>query len=207
MTFAAVEISKVLPVDVPGSRAAGAAPAERGPPSPGDIAPPADRADIRPLDIAGALQILLAEARAGFDLPSDDTIAQSPPQAARALVDLFLRAIPEDERDAAAWSGELARVEMVMQTSIERAIGVVAAWRDVPSVVVESVKDAQAQFSAALGSDPRSALWLRPEWIGLAPRFQRFRRRHRASRDRRLNDPDYAAGGSEAHRLGDFDGV
>ena len=43
-------------------------PAEQGPQSPANAAPIADRADIRPLDIPAALQILLAEVRAAFEL-------------------------------------------------------------------------------------------------------------------------------------------
>jgi hypothetical protein len=185
-----MEIPKLPPADAQSARVAPATTAQRGPASLPETAAPADRADIRPLDVAAALQILLAEMRSGFELPADDVPAQNPPQAARALLEVFLRAVPEDAGDAAAFTSALERVQWVMQSNIERAIGVVTAWRDVPAQVVEAVNEAHAQFLYALSNEPRSPLWLRPEWVGLAPKFQRFWRRRHAAR-RRLTDPDY----------------
>ena len=49
---------------------------------------------------------------------------------------------------------------------------------------------AEAQSLGALGDEPQNLLLLPPEWVGLAPVLQRFRRRRRNAR-RRLTDPDY----------------
>jgi hypothetical protein len=166
----------------------------QGTPSPTTAAPPADLADIRPLDISGALQILLAEVRAVVPsaITSSATAganAQSPVQAARELVEIFLQALPEDASDAPAWTAALVRVDAAMQSSIEQAIGVVTQWREVPAAAVDAVREARALFASALGDDVENPLWLRPEWMGLAPMIHRFRRRRRNSR-RRLTDPD-----------------
>ena len=185
----------------------GTAPApEQGTPSPTPGMPPADFADIRPLDISGALQILVAEVRAGLELPMDasitpsevtsgaavaSAIARSPVQAARELVEIFLQALPDDASDAPAWTAAMLRADATMQSSIEQAIGIVTQWRDVPAAVADAVGDARALFISALGDDPPSLLWLQPEWMGLAPIFHRFRRRRRNAR-RRLTDPDYS---------------
>lgn len=165
------------------------------------VAPLVDRADIRPLDIAGALQILLAEVRAELDLSLAAALEQgasaqgaiAPPaiQAARELVEQFLQALPEDASNATAWAAALDRVDAAVQSSMERAMGIVIQWQDVPAAAVDAVKDARALFVAALEDDPPNPLWLRPEWLGLGPVFHRFRRRRRNAR-RRLTDPDYS---------------
>jgi hypothetical protein len=183
-----------LSADVP-LALTGTAPAPgQGTPSPTTAAPPADLADIRPLDISGALQILLAEVRAV--VPSAITssatasmVAQSPVQAARELVEIFLQALPEDASDAPAWTVALVRADAAMQSSIERAFGVVTQWREVPAAAVDAVREARALFASVLGDEVENPLWLRPEWMGLAPMIHRFRRRRRNSR-RRLTDPD-----------------
>jgi hypothetical protein len=206
-----MEVSKVPPADVPTVRAGAVTTAEQGPPSAADMAPAADLADIRPLDISGALQILLAEVRAALDLQlgaaiapgaitssaataatatTAGAIAQSPDQAARQMVEMFLQALPEDASDAPAWIAALVRADAALESSIEQAMGVVTQWRDVPAAAVDAVTDARALFIAALGDEPQNPLWLRPEWVGLAPVLQRFRRRRRNAR-RRLTDPDY----------------
>jgi hypothetical protein len=195
-----MEISKVPPSDAATPRADPAAVTDRGSPPAASVVPPADRADIRPLDVAGALLILLAEVRAGLDLPAEaiipqGAITQGPVQAAHELIDMFLQVLPEDTSDAAAWTAALVRVDAAAQSSIERALSVVIGWRDVPPAVVDAVKESRALFSAALGDETPNPLWLRPEWVGLAPRIRRFRRRRRDAR-RRLTDPDYAPPGS-----------
>ena len=81
-----------------------APPAEQGPQSPANAAPIADRADIRPLDISAALQILLAEVRAAFELQAvvmgqdagANEVLTSPPQAARVLLQLVLNSMPDE---------------------------------------------------------------------------------------------------------------
>jgi hypothetical protein len=204
--MAAMQVSNVPPADAPAPSAGTVTSAEQRPPSAADIAPAADLADIRPLDISGALQILLAEVSAGLDLQlggaitpgaiassaaTAGAIVQSPLQAARELVQMFLQALPEDASDAPAWTAALARADAATQAGIEQATGVVAQWRDVPAAAVDAVADTRALFTSALGDDPQNPLWLRPEWMGLAPVLQRFRRRRRNAR-RRLTDPDYS---------------
>jgi hypothetical protein len=199
-----------LSTDVPLALTGTAQAPGQGTPSPTTAAPPADLADIRPLDISGALQILLAEVRAALDLqlgavitPGAVTssaatatvagaIARSPDQAARQMVEMLLQALPEDASDAPAWTAALVRADAALQSSIEQAIGVVTQWRDVPVAAVDAVADARALFIAALGDEPLNTLWLRPEWVGLAPVLQRFRRRRRNAR-RRLTDPDLSS--------------
>jgi hypothetical protein len=188
-----MEVFKVPPPDVPGTRAGTATTTEQGPQAAANLAPPADHADIRPLDISAALQILLAEVRAGFELPMDATITQGPVQAARAIVEIFLQALPEDASNAPAWTTALVRVETAIQSNIERAISVVTQWRDVPPAVVDAARETRALVFSALGDDPQNPLWLRPEWVSLGPIFHRFWRRRRNAR-RRLTDPDHSPG-------------
>ncbi len=192
-----MEVSKVPPADIPTTRVGVAATTEQGSQSAAAVAPMADRADIRPLDVPMALQILLAEVRAGLDLPlngpaTQGATVQNPIQAAHELVDMFLQELPEDATNASAWTAALTQVETAMQLGIERAIDVVAAWREVLPVVVDAAKEARALFFSILGYPPQNPLWLRPEWASLAPRLQRFWRRRRNAR-RRLTDPDYPA--------------
>jgi hypothetical protein len=158
-----------------------------------------DFADIRPLDLVAALQILIAEVRAQLDaslegpimLGAAPSIAQNPVQAAKELVEMLLRALPEDASDAPAWTDALIRVETAVQSSLERAVSVVAAWRDTPPPVVDAAKQTQAMFLEALGDEVQNPLWLRPEWMGSSAPILRLRRRRRNAR-RRLTDPDYS---------------
>jgi hypothetical protein len=191
-----MEISKVPPAQVPAVRAEAAAMTGQESPVAADVAPRADRADIRQLDVSGALQILLAEVRAGLDLAADTVVAQGPidpVHAARQLVDMFLQAVPDDASDPPAWTAALVNAEAAMQSSTERALIVVSQWREVPPPVVDAVKETRVLLLTVLGDDLQNPLWLRPEWLGLGPVFERFRRRRRNAR-RRLTDPDYAQG-------------
>ena len=197
-----MEVSKVSPVDLPKPLLGTAPGTDQRTQSSATLAPPADHADIRPLGTIGALQILIAEVRASLVLTLEVAISQSPAnaqgpviaqdstQAAHELLQMFLREIPEDASDAPAWTDTLVRVEAAVQSGMERALGVVTQWRDVPAAAVDAVKDTQVLFLSALGDEPMDPLWLRPEWAGLAPIFHRFRRRRRIAR-RRLTDPDY----------------
>src|ERR1700735_3221695 len=180
-----MDVSKLPAADVQSARTATAAATEQGSQSPASIAPMVDRADIRPLDVSAALQILLAEVRAALDLTleaaitqgtimrgtqasqvtqasqgSQGTILQSPVQAARELVDMFLQALPDDATDAPAWSAALAQVETATQSSMERAIDVVAVWQEVPAAVLDAVKETRALFFSALGDDHQNPLGL-----------------------------------------------
>ena len=191
-----MDIIKTPPLGSAASRAA--TPAEQGVQSAVTSAPIADRADIRPLDIPAALQIMLSELRTALDLPagsSDAAALDSPVQAAQFLVRMVLQSMPDAAPDVAAWTQALARMETALQTGLAGAIAAVSAWREVPSAVVDAAKETRALVYSVLGDEPQNPLWLRPEWLGLAPRLQRFWRRRRLAR-RRLMDPDYSPGGA-----------
>jgi len=181
-----------------------APPAEQGPQSPASAATIADRADIRPLDVTAALQILLAEVRAAFELQaiaidsnaSANEPPASPPQAARVLLQMVLSAMPDESASVPAWNAALARVEPALQTGLDRGIDAVTAWRDVSAIVVDASKEVRVLVFSTLGDDPQNPAWLRPEWVGLAPKFARFWRRRRKAR-RALADPDYSSGGRD----------
>jgi hypothetical protein len=173
-------------------------PADLSSQPPANVPAIADRADIRPLDIPAALQILLAEVRASFDLQAllmvgSGVVLDNPAQAARALVEMVVQAMPDDIATVASWSAALARVETALQAGLDRAISAVTAWRDVPATVVDAAKETRALVFSVLGDEAPNPIWLRPEWAGLAPRFERFRRRRRIAR-RHLTDPDHSPG-------------
>jgi hypothetical protein len=92
-----------------------------------------------------------------------------------------------------AWSAALARVEMALQSGLDRGIDAVSLWRDVPAIVVDAAKEARTLVFSTLGDEPQNPAWLRPEWAGLAPRLERIWRRRRLAR-RLLTDPDYSPG-------------
>jgi hypothetical protein len=188
-----------------------ATPAEQGAKALVNLAATADRVDIRPLDISAALQILIAEVRASFDIgvagvatpgatapgaTAPGAAVDNPLQTARALMEIILQATPEEAGNA-QWGTALARMEMALQTGLERAINAVTLWRDIPAPVVEAVNETRALILALLDEGPQNAIWLRPEWAGLAPRFDRFWRRRRRAR-RRLIDPDYSSRGFDS---------
>jgi hypothetical protein len=200
-----MEINKVPPAQVPAVGAGTAAMAGQESAAAADVASTSDRADIRPLDVPAALQILLAEVRAGLELAADAAVAPDPTnpidrldsanpmdpiRAARELVEMFLRAVPDDASYPPGWTAAVVHAETEMQSSMERALGVVSLWRDVPASAVDAVKETRSLFLSVLGDDLNNPLWLRPEWMSLGPLFQRFRRRRRNAR-RRLTDPDY----------------
>lgn len=155
-----------------------------------------DRNDIRPLDLKGALQILLAEVRAALTLALLDAVssfpeaADSPLQAARVMVESVLKALPEGSPDVILWSEALPRADAAVQSGLARASSVIDAWRGVPPAVAASAREVSALVTQALGDEPLNPIWVRPEWLGLAPRLERLRRRRRVLK-RRLTDPDY----------------
>ena len=101
--------------------------------------------------------------------------------------------MPDETASMPAWNAVLVRVETALQAGLDRGVEAVAVWRDVPAIVVDAAKDARTLVFSTLGDDPQNPVWLRPEWVGLAPRFERFWRRRRSAR-RRLTDPDYPSG-------------
>jgi hypothetical protein len=162
-----------------------------------------DRVDIRPLNIPPALQILLAEIRSSFDFLPDllasagGVAPESLTQTSHQIVELVLQSVPDDASDAAAWTAALIRAETSLQIGLQRAIDTVSAWRDVSPAVMDAVKESVNLVLLVLSDEQPNPLWLRPEWLGLAPRLERFRRRRRAVRQaarRRLTDPDYSTG-------------
>jgi hypothetical protein len=193
-----MDITKMPALATAAARTPTAPPAEQGPQSPASAAPIADRADIRPLDIPAALQILLAEVRAAFELQAlamgvnTREAVDSPPQAARALLQMLISAMPDESVSMPAWNAALARVETALQTGLDRGIDAVTVWRDVPPIVVDAAREARTLVFSTLNEDPLSPIWLRPEWAGLAPRLERFWRRRRLAR-RHLTDPDYSS--------------
>jgi hypothetical protein len=217
-----MQVSKIPPPEVPPGRTGTAANADQGTHSSVASSIAADRADIRPLDAQAALQILVAEVRASLEafllasLQPAHTAAPTgtpPPsasQAAQQLVDLFLRAVPQEQSDTPTqsltltqgatpapgepqnWLRAVAQVQEVLDASVDAALRTISAWRDVPPAVVETAREAHTMLQAALADEPQNPLWLRPEWLGLSPPLQRFRRRRRQMR-RRLSDPDYPA--------------
>ena len=192
--------------------AATASAPELGSRSPASVAAALDRADIRPLDIPAALQILLAEVRAAFELTALDSmtaetsllaetsqpaetsiLADSPPQTARAILQLFLRALPQDTEPVSSWAAALTRAETTLQQGLDRGIAAINGWNEVPAMVLDAAKETHALIFSALADDSQNPIWLRPEWAGLAPRLDRFWRRRRLAR-RRVTDPDYPEG-------------
>ena len=75
-----------------------------------------------------ALRILLAEVRAAFEMlavamdEDANEAANSPPQAARAVLQMVLRAVPAETASMPAWNAELARVETALQTGLDHGI-------------------------------------------------------------------------------------
>jgi hypothetical protein len=170
---------------------------DAGSQSPANIGAIADRADIRPLDVAAALQILLAEVRALLDpkaMPmgaAGGTGIEDPVQTARVLVEMAVQSLP-DQASVPVWTAALLHMESALQSGLEFAIDAVSAWRDVPIVAVDAAKEARALVFSVLGDDAQNPIWLRPEWASLAPRLERFRRRRRDAR-RYLSDPDHSS--------------
>jgi hypothetical protein len=195
---APLDVTKVPAVVTAAVGTPTAPPAEQGPQSAANAAPLADRADIRPLDIPAALRILLAEVRGAFELQavamsSDASEAvNTPPQTARALLQMFLGALQDESLSVPAWNAVLLRVETALQTGLDRGIAAVTVWRDVPPIVVAAAQETRSLVFSALGDDAVSPAWLRPEWAGLAPRLERFWRRWRRAR-RQLTDPDHSS--------------
>ena len=193
-----MDVTKLPPPGAAATQTPTIPPGEPGSQSPANIAAIADRADIRPLDIQAALQILLAEVRASFDLQTvpmsgdGSVVLDNPAQAARAVVEIVVQSMPE-ELNVPVWTAALVRAEAALQIGLERAIDVVTAWHDVPAPVVDAVKETRISVLAVLGDEPQNPIWARPEWALLAPRLERFRRRRRIAR-RRLTDPDYSMG-------------
>ena len=191
---------------------------EGGAAAPSAAAIAADLVDIRPLDIQGALQILVAEVRlslvealtdqgnVGGTNVSGDTgnPMDGPVPAARVIVDLVLRSLPATF-EPASWAIALPRVDIATQAGVQRALDAVIAWRDVPAAVVEATRESATLALSLIADEQPYPLWPPDEWIGFAPRLARFWRRRRALK-RRLIDPDHGASGQgRQDRMDDLD--
>jgi len=174
--------------------------AEAGAPAPSGLSGALDRADIRPLDVPAALQILIAEVRAVFaeagnasDFSGGAAAASidGAVPAARVIVEMVLQSLPETF-EPNSWSAALPRSELALQAAVQRALDVVGAWRDATPEVLAATQESGALALRLITDEPPFPTWPPPEWLGLAPRLTRLWRRRRALR-RRLVDPDYAA--------------
>jgi hypothetical protein len=186
-----MDVTKAPPFDLTSNRA-GAGPTSQpsaATDSLANLAPLADRVDIQPLDTAAALQILIAEVRAELELPAEASTMQSPTQASRVLIQVFLQAVPEADSTPPDWASAVANVELTFRSALDRAVEVVERWRDVPQIVIDAVQETRALVTGQLSDGPSGPLWLRPEWLGLLPTIQAFRRRRRLAR-RGWIDPD-----------------
>ncbi len=207
-----MEIPPLLPLDAsttgvgaaslsPGAgspAAAVAAPAWEAAAPAGPAAPLADQVHIHPLDVMGALQILIAEVRADLSLPGDvPHIEFAVPAAPQMLVQMLLQAVPPIQtQPPVEWLAAAMQVEAVLVGALDRGVDAVTAWHEVTPSVVEAAQEVRAVFAAATSDDPPNPQWLRPEWLGLAPVIQRYWRRRRYAR-RVLSDPDYSGRGWE----------
>jgi hypothetical protein len=113
----------------------------------------------------------------------------SPAQASPVLMRLFLQAVPDDAGNPARWAATVTQLEVTLQSALDRAVAAVEQWRNVPQVVVDAARETRSLVMSQLSDDPPGPLWLRPEWMWLSPRMERFRRRRRLAR-RGLTDPD-----------------
>jgi hypothetical protein len=184
----------------------------------------ADQVHIHPLDVVGALLILIAEVRADLSLPGDvphiefaappalsppapvpvaqlveaaGAASNAVPAAPQMLVQMLLQAVPPIQtQPPAEWLAAAMQVEAVLVGALDKGVNAVTAWHDVAPSVVEAAHEARAMFAAATSEDPPNLLWLRPEWLGLAPVMQRYWRRRRYAR-RVPSDPDYSGRGWE----------
>lgn len=191
-----MEIAKPPPIDNPtGGNPTPTMPEHPAQPAPAQQ-PAIDRADIRPLDVPAALQILIAEVLDAWRLAPLHGAAQSPVEAANRLVEIFIQSLPNADDEARGWTAALAALQSGLESGTLRAMAVVGAWPDVPQAAVEALKEAHATTLAVLGDEPVGSWLMRPEWLGLAPRIEIFRRRRRAAR-RRLIDPDFPVSSPE----------
>jgi hypothetical protein len=162
-------------------------------------APEADRADIRPLSISTALQILITEVLDQWSLPPPPSPSQppsptdSPGDAAMSLVQTFMQSLPASDMDANRFLAAYDTLLVGLERGIEQALGVVGAWRGAPREALDALGETRSMVFSVLGDEapnPSLAPWLmRAEWLEFAPRIELLRRRRRWAR-RVLLDPD-----------------
>ena len=119
------------------------------------------------------------------------------PPVPQTLVQMLVQAVPPiQSQPPVEWLAAAMQVEAVLVGALDKGVDAVTAWHDVSPSVIEAAHEARAVFAAATTDDPPNPLWLRPEWLGLAPVMQRYWRRRRYAR-RVLTDPDYSGRGWE----------
>ena len=106
-------------------------------------------------------------------------------QAARLVIQLFLRSLPPVETDPTLDLAGLERVEADVGNALERGLVTIGAWHEVPEAVVAEAELAGVLVQQVLREDLAAAAWLRSEWPGLATPLQRFWRRRRFARKAR----------------------
>jgi hypothetical protein len=202
------DASKAAALGTPSNRPPGTAtPSDSQPENSLAAAPVAlDRTDIRPLDLPGALQILIAEVRAeltgvlfqatDLSTPANAGASNAPADAvlpaARDILESVLNSLPQSSLEVAVWSEALPAVDAAVASGLARAASIIETWREVPGPVVSAAQGLRTLVSNALSDEPLNPIWLRPEWLNLAPRLMRLRRR-RKFLQRRLTDPDHRA--------------
>ena len=103
----------------------------------------------------------------------------SPATAAPALVDLFLRLLPQDEATPqAVFSATVERLLQAIGRGSSAAIERVIVWRDTPPAIAATLQEVRS-LALAIISGEQPALLSRPEWLGLVTSLQRVRRRRR----------------------------
>ncbi len=211
------DVTNTLTLDLSTSDGGTAPAAAAGPTSPAALrtevpaapgaAALADHLNIQPLDLAGALRILVAEVRADLaEIPIGLTglragdggpragdggppAATNPLPGPQMLVQLFLQALPDMSLPPPAWLAAVTHLEAALELALDKAVAAVAAWQGVAPMVVEGAAATRAAVLGALVEEPLAPVWLQPEWLGLVPRAQWFWRRRRLAR-RGLSDPD-----------------
>jgi hypothetical protein len=159
---------------------------------------PADGSGIKPLDLASALKILLTEVKLALidamrtPLPDlNEPLPQvapaaapedAAPQAARAMVELLLRLVPEEEMHADALNQAVAVMRRALEAGSQNAIDRVSAWRGTPASIADALQQARALALVVVSDEAASDILMRPEWLGLAPGIARLRRRLRRRR-------------------------
>jgi hypothetical protein len=157
---------------------------------------PAEDSGIKPLDLASALKILLTEVKLALidamrtppDLNEPPQVApaaaseDAAPQAARAMVDLLLRVVPEGEMHADTLNQAVAGLRSALEAGSQNAIDRVSAWRGTPASIADALRQARDLALLVVSDQAASDILMRPEWLGLAPGIARLRRRLRRRR-------------------------
>ena len=196
-----------LTVDPAGSAVPGASLGPARPEAPTDgatqdagvqrLIAPTDLLDIQALDGAGALRILLAEVQAelvalGAPAPGPPgppgqgnvwpALSPSPEVAAQWMIRSLLSVVDTASPDAPA------APETALHDALDRGVGLVAAWHDVPAATLQVAVDVRDRVFRQMAETPPDPAWFEPEWLPLLPSMRDYWRRRR--RRQALLDPD-----------------